>query len=126
MSENPKIYSPNFFLHRRNFLISSSVVMGCSIAGIPHNSTDTTVPEDPDTSENIEDTDVFLALTNNDEANIMSSLLAKRMGAGKVMTLIANPAYVDLIQSGEIDIAISPQQATLSSLLRHTKKYLLK
>jgi trk system potassium uptake protein TrkA len=72
--------------------------------------------------ENIEDTDVFLALTNNDEANIMSSLLAKRMGAGKVMTLIANPAYVDLIQSGEIDIAISPQQATLSSLLRHIRR----
>lgn len=72
--------------------------------------------------ENIEDTDVFLALTNNDDANIMSSLLAKRMGAARVMTLIANPAYVDLIQSGEIDIAISPQQATIGSLLAHVRK----
>jgi trk system potassium uptake protein TrkA len=72
--------------------------------------------------ENIEDTDVFLALTNNDDANIMSSLLAKRMGAARVMTLIANPAYVDLIQSGEIDIAISPQQATIGSLLTHVRK----
>ncbi|MDC1527743.1 Trk system potassium transporter TrkA [Gammaproteobacteria bacterium] len=72
--------------------------------------------------ENIEDTDIFLALTNNDDANIMSSLLAKRMGAGRVMTLIANPAYVDLIQSGEIDIAISPQQATIGSLLTHVRK----
>jgi len=72
--------------------------------------------------ENIEDTDVFLALTNNDDANIMSSLLAKRMGAAKVMTLITNPAYVDLIQSGEIDIAISPQQVTLSSLLTHIRR----
>lgn len=72
--------------------------------------------------ENIEDTDVFLALTNNDDANIMSSLLAKRMGAARVMTLIANPAYVDLIQSGEIDIAISPQQATIGSLLTHIRK----
>ena len=72
--------------------------------------------------ENIEDTDVFLALTNNDDANIMSSLLAKRMGAARVMTLIANPAYVDLIQSSEIDIAISPQQATIGSLLTHVRK----
>jgi len=72
--------------------------------------------------ESIEDTDVFLALTNNDDANIMSSLLAKRMGAARVMTLIANPAYVDLIQSGEIDIAISPQQATIGSLLTHIRK----
>ncbi|MFT5321771.1 MAG: trk system potassium uptake protein TrkA [Pseudohongiellaceae bacterium] len=74
------------------------------------------------TGENIEDIDIFLALTNNDDANIMSSLLAKRMGATNVMTLIANPAYVDLIQSGEIDIAISPQQATIGSLLTHVRK----
>lgn len=72
--------------------------------------------------ENIEDTDVFLALTNNDDANIMSSLLAKHMGAAKVMTLITNPAYVDLIQSGQIDIAISPQQATIGSLLTHIRR----
>jgi len=72
--------------------------------------------------ENIEDTDVFLALTNDDEANIMASLLAKRMGARKVMTLINNPAYVDLVQGGEIDIAISPQQATIGSLLTHVRR----
>ena len=45
--------------------------------------------------ENIADADIFLALTNDDEANIMSSLLAKRLGARKVMTIINNPAYVD-------------------------------
>ncbi|MAM69974.1 MAG: Trk system potassium transporter TrkA [Gammaproteobacteria bacterium] len=72
--------------------------------------------------EGIDSADVFLALTNNDEANIMSSLLAKRLGAGKVMTLIANPAYVDLVQGGEIDIAISPQQATIGSLLTHVRR----
>jgi trk system potassium uptake protein TrkA len=72
--------------------------------------------------ENIEDTDVFLALTNDDEANIMSSMLAKRLGARKVMTLINNPAYVDLVQGGEIDIAISPQQATIGSLLAHVRR----
>ena len=71
---------------------------------------------------NIENTDVFCALTNDDEANIMSSLLAKRLGARKVMTLISNPAYVDLVQGHDIDIAISPQQATIGSLLTHVRR----
>lgn len=72
--------------------------------------------------ENINDADIFLALTNDDEANIMSSLLAKRMGARKVMALINNPAYVDLVQGGEIDIAISPQLATIGTLLTHVRR----
>jgi trk system potassium uptake protein TrkA len=71
--------------------------------------------------ENIEETDIFVAVTNDDEANIMASLLAKRLGAKKVMALINNPAYVDLIQGGDIDIAISPQQATVGSLLSHVR-----
>lgn len=73
-------------------------------------------------SENIEDTDIFCALTNDDEANVMSSMLAKRLGARKVMALINNPAYVDLVQGGEIDIAISPQLATIGSLLKHVRR----
>jgi trk system potassium uptake protein TrkA len=72
--------------------------------------------------ENIDKTDVFIALTNDDETNIMASLLAKRLGARKVMTLISNPVYADLMQGGAIDIAISPQQATTSSLLAHVRK----
>ncbi|MCF4997496.1 Trk system potassium transporter TrkA [Pseudomonas syringae] len=72
--------------------------------------------------ENIADADIFLALTNDDEANIMSSLLAKRLGAKKVMTIINNPAYVDLIQGGDIDIAISPQLATIGTLLAHVRR----
>jgi trk system potassium uptake protein TrkA len=72
--------------------------------------------------ENIENTDVFCALTNDDEANIMSSMLAKRLGARKVMTLIGKPAYVDLVQGGVIDVAISPQQATTSELLVHVRR----
>ncbi len=71
--------------------------------------------------ENIENTDVFCALTDNDESNIMMSLLAKRLGAKKVITLITNAAYEDLI-GDEIDIAISPQQITISSLLSHVRK----
>ncbi|WP_166252957.1 Trk system potassium transporter TrkA [Marinobacter salicampi] len=72
--------------------------------------------------ENIERIDVFCAVTNDDEANIMASLLAKRLGARKVLTLINNPDYVDLIQGGEIDVAISPQQTTIGSLLTHVRK----
>ncbi|WP_108126532.1 Trk system potassium transporter TrkA [Saccharospirillum mangrovi] len=72
--------------------------------------------------ENIEDTDIFLALTNDDEANIMASMLAKRLGARKVMTLINNSAYVDLVQGGEIDVAISPSQTTIGSLLTHVRR----
>lgn len=73
-------------------------------------------------SENIEETDIFCALTNDDEANVMAAMLAKRLGARKVMALINNPAYVDLMQGGEIDIAISPQLATIGSLLKHVRK----
>jgi trk system potassium uptake protein TrkA len=72
--------------------------------------------------ENIENTDVFCAVTNDDEANILSAMLAKRLGARKVMALINRPAYVDLVQSGAIDIAISPQQATIGSLLTHVRR----
>ena len=73
-------------------------------------------------SESIEETDVFIALTNDDEANVMASMLAKRLGARKVMTLINNPAYVDLVQGGEIDIALSPQLITIGSLLQHVRQ----
>lgn len=72
--------------------------------------------------EHIEQVDVFIAVTNDDEANIMSAMLAKRMGAKKTMVLIQRSAYVDLIQGGEIDIAISPQQTTISALLTHIRR----
>ncbi|MDH3526699.1 MAG: Trk system potassium transporter TrkA [Gammaproteobacteria bacterium] len=72
--------------------------------------------------ENIENTDVFCALTNDEEANILSAMLAKRLGARKVMSLINRASYVDLVQSQTIDIAISPQQATIGSLLTHVRR----
>ena len=67
--------------------------------------------------ENIENTDVFAAVTNDDEANVMSCLLAKEMGAHKVVALINNPAYVDLVQNKGIDIAIAPSQITIGTFL---------
>ena len=79
---------------------------------------------DPDLliEENIESMDIFCALTNDDEANILSSMLAKRMGAKKVMSLINRGAYVDLVESGLIDIAISPHQVTIGALLAHIRR----
>jgi trk system potassium uptake protein TrkA len=72
--------------------------------------------------ENIENTDVFCALTNDEEANILSAMLAKRLGARKVMSLINRASYVDLVHSEAIDIALSPQQATIGSLLTHVRR----
>ncbi len=72
--------------------------------------------------ENIDRADVFCALTNDDEANILSAMLAKRLGARKVMSLINRPSYVDLVESGIIDIAISPQQVTIGALLTHVRR----
>lgn len=72
--------------------------------------------------ENIDNTDVFCAVTNDDEVNVLSAMLAKRLGAHKVMALINRPAYVDLVQHGAIDIAISPQQATIGTLLKHVRR----
>jgi trk system potassium uptake protein TrkA len=73
-------------------------------------------------AENVSDMDLFVAVTNDDENNIMSCLLAKRMGARRVVALINRRSYVDLLQAGEIDIAISPAQATIGTLLAHVRR----
>jgi len=72
--------------------------------------------------EGIDNTDVYCVLTNDDEVNILSSLLAKRMGAKKVIAIINRPAYVDLMEAGVIDIAVSPQLVTIGSLLTHIRR----
>lgn len=72
--------------------------------------------------ENIDSADVFVAVTNAEEANILSAMLAKRLGCHKVMALINRPAYAELMQSTSIDIALSPQQVTIGSLLAHVRR----
>ena len=72
--------------------------------------------------ENIEDCDVFCAITNDDEANILSAMLAKRLGARKSLCLINRPSYVELVEGSDIDIAISPQQSTVSALLARVRR----
>jgi trk system potassium uptake protein TrkA len=72
--------------------------------------------------EAIETTDVYCVLTNDDTANILSSLLAKKMGVEKVIAIVNRPSYVDLVESGTIDIAVSPEQITIGAMLTHIRK----
>ncbi|MEW6445093.1 MAG: Trk system potassium transporter TrkA [Pseudomonadota bacterium] len=72
--------------------------------------------------ENVEDMDLFLAVTNDDENNILSAMLAKRLGARKAMAIINRTVYVDLIESSAIDVVISPQLITVSALLAHLRR----
>jgi trk system potassium uptake protein len=78
--------------------------------------------EDLLAQEGVQDADLFVALTNDDENNIMSSLLAKRLGARRTIALINRKSYGDLMQGGQIDIAVSPSYATLSALLRFVRR----
>ncbi len=72
--------------------------------------------------EDIENTDVFCALTNDEEANILSAILAKRLGVRKTIAIVNSPSYVDLVQDTEIDIAVSPAQVTIGALLTHIRR----
>ncbi|MEO5697828.1 MAG: Trk system potassium transporter TrkA [Burkholderiaceae bacterium] len=72
--------------------------------------------------ENVQDMDLFLALSSDDEDNIMACLLAKRMGAKRVLALINRKAYADLMQGTQIDIAMSPAHAVIGELLAHVRR----
>ena len=72
--------------------------------------------------ENIDEIDMFLALTNDDEDNIMSASLAKRLGCKRVLALINRRAYADMVQGGPIDIGLSPAQVSIGSLLTHVRQ----
>lgn len=72
--------------------------------------------------ENIDQTDVYCALTNDDEANILSAMLAKRIGCPRVISLINRQAYAELVEGSSIDIAVSPQQVTLGALLTYIRQ----
>jgi trk system potassium uptake protein len=78
--------------------------------------------EDLLADEGVAECDLYCALTNDDENNIMSALLAKRLGARRTIALINRKSYGELMQGGQIDIAISPSHATLSNLLKHVRR----
>lgn len=72
--------------------------------------------------EGIEGIDLFLSLTSDDEDNIMASLLAKRLGARRVLALINRRSYADLMHGTQIDIALSPAQTMLGELLAYVRQ----
>ncbi|QMT30938.1 Trk system potassium transporter TrkA [Alysiella filiformis] len=72
--------------------------------------------------EYIDEIDVFCALTNDDENNIMSALLAKNLGAKRVISIINRSRYVDLLTGNQIDIIVSPHQITIGSVLAHVRR----
>lgn len=72
--------------------------------------------------ENIEGVDVFCAVTEKDEINILSAKLAKQLGAKRVMSLVNRPAYVEHIEHHDINVIISPRTATIGSVLAHIRR----
>jgi trk system potassium uptake protein TrkA len=72
--------------------------------------------------EAIVDTDVFCAVTNDDETNILSAMLAKRCGVRKTLSIINHPDYLDLTQGDAVDIALSPAMFTIGAILTHIRR----
>jgi len=70
-------------------------------------------------TENIENIDLFCAVTNDDEANIMSAFLAKKLGAKKTIIILNNYSYINILPKGFVDVALSPQRLTVSMVLQH-------
>jgi trk system potassium uptake protein len=72
--------------------------------------------------ENVNEMDLFIGLTGDDEDNIMACLLAKRLGAQRVLAVINRRAYADLVQGTTIDIAISPSHTVIGELLAYVRR----
>lgn len=74
--------------------------------------------------ENVARSDMMCAVTSDEEDNIMSALLCKHLGTRQVLALINRPSYRDLVRLNHvnIDITLSPQQASFSELLCHVRK----
>lgn len=79
---------------------------------------------DPDILDeaNVSDTETVVAVTNDDETNILSSLLAKRYGSQRAITLINTNTYEPLISSLGIDVVVSPRNITVSTILQHVRR----
>jgi trk system potassium uptake protein TrkA len=71
---------------------------------------------------NVRETETVVAVTNDDETNILTSLLAKKYGCGRVVTLVNNTSYAPLIRSLGIDAAVNPRATTVSTILQHVRR----
>jgi trk system potassium uptake protein TrkA len=101
-------------LERANEL-SRHLVRGIVLNG---DATDASMLKD----EAIGETDIFCAVTNNDETNILSTMLAKRCGVGKTLAIINNQDYLDILQGDTVDIALSSASFTIGAILKHTRR----
>jgi len=72
--------------------------------------------------ENIDKMDTFLALTNDDETNILASLIARKYKIPHIVTLVNRVIYSDLVREIGLDVTISPRLTTVSSVMRHIRK----
>ena len=70
----------------------------------------------------VEESEAIIAVTNDDETNILVSLLAKRFGTERAITLINNTTYSPLITSLGIDVVVSPRAITVSTILQHVRR----
>lgn len=70
----------------------------------------------------IQHADLMVALTNNDQVNILSGVMAKRLGCKANLVLINNPAYQDLTKSLGIDAYVNPGSVTVSRVLQHVRR----
>ncbi len=92
--------------------------LGSDVLVLQGDSTD----EDLMADEHVGDMDVFIALTSDDEDNILAGLMAKRLGVRRAIVLINRRAYTELVQGTQIDVAISPQHAVIGELLAHVRR----
>jgi len=66
--------------------------------------------------------EAVIAVSNDDETNILASLLAKRIGVERAVTLINKPSYGPLITNLGIDVVVSPRAITVSTILQHVRR----
>lgn len=74
------------------------------------------------TEASIEQTETIIAVTNDDKVNILASLLAKRYGCARAVTLVNNMNYMPLVSTLGIDVVVNPRETTISSILQHVRR----
>ncbi|HSM73335.1 MAG TPA: NAD-binding protein, partial [Desulfobacterales bacterium] len=72
--------------------------------------------------ENIQDMDAVLTLTDDEETNILASLLAKKMGARKTITKISKFSYFALMPAIGIELVVSPRLSAINTILQHIRR----
>lgn len=72
--------------------------------------------------ENVRDVDFVVTLTNDEETNILASLLARRLGARKAITRISKFSYFPLMMTIGIEQVVDPRLSAINSILQHIRR----